>query len=476
MHDADGEIIMSASPSVDIIDQPIENLRAYENSPRTHNSRQYRKVSALIKKYGPVVPLVVDPNGVVVDGYLRLQCMKDLGYRKVPTVIVRSNSVADIRAMRLAFNRIPLDAGWDKQKLRDEFQELIAADYELDLTAFDRPEIDGILEIETPSIGIVDASDPVVAPEKIAVSRLGDKIVCGSHRIVCGNALDADAQSSLFGGEVARMGMTDPPYNVPMAVVGGKGATKHREFAMGSGEMSDDGFKAFLTRFIETAVRVLAEGALLYIWMDWRHIDALIAAGKAAGLNLANIAVWAKTSAGMGSLYRSQHEFRSVFKFGTAPHVNNVELGRHGRSRSNVWTARGMAGWGGDRDELLALHPTVKPVRLLADAILDASKRGDVVLDCFLGSGSTLIACEEIGRRCFGVELDPLYVDVAVRRWQTVTRKDAVFADTAETFNERSDRVQKAAAATAGAGDTETVSTPPSAPVSNPELQGRGHE
>ena len=468
---------MSVLPSLEIVEQSIDGLRAYEQSARTHNRRQYQKVLALIQKHGPVVPLIVDPNGIVVDGHLRLQCLKHLGYVTVPTVIVRSNSVADITAMRLAFNRIALDAGWDKQKLRHELQELILADYELDLTGFDAPEIDSVIEIETPSIGIVDEADPVVTPEKIAVSRLGDTIVCGDHRILCGNALDRTALTNLLASAAARMVMTDPPYNLPIdGFVGGKGKIKHREFAVASGEMSDGDFIAFLKGYFEAAIAALVDGALLYVWMDWRHIDALIAAGKSTGLSLINVCAWAKTAAGMGSLYRSQHELCSVFKFGTAPHVNNVELGRHGRSRSNVWTARGMAGWGGDRNELLVLHPTVKPVRLLADAILDASKRGDIVLDSFLGSGSTLLACEEIGRRCYGVELDPLYVDVAVRRWQNATGKDAVFAETGEIFNERADRMRTAADTTVGVGSTKTVSAPSSIPTNDLEMPAATHD
>jgi DNA modification methylase len=468
---------MSATPSLEIIEQPIDSLRPYEHSARTHNRRQYQKVRALIQKHGPVVPLIVDPNGIVVDGHLRLQCLKDLGYAAVPTVIVRSNNVADIKAMRLAFNRIGLDAGWDKQKLRNELQELISADYELDLTAFDAPEIDAVIEIETTSIGIVDETDPIVTPEQIAVSRFGDKIVCDDHRIVCANALDRAVLTNLFAGEAARMVMTDPPYNLEIdGFVGGKGTIKHREFAVASGEMSDEEFVAFLKGYFEAAVTALVDGALLYVWMDWRHVDALIAAGKATGLCLINICIWAKTAAGMGSLYRSQHELCSVFKFGTASHVNNVELGKHGRSRSNVWIARGMAGWGGDRNELLALHPTVKPVRLLADAILDASKRGDIVLDSYLGSGSVLVACEEIGRRCYGTELDPLYIDVAVRRWQNATGKDAVFADTGEIFNERADRMRAAAATTAGVSDIENVSVPLSVPASDIEMPAARHD
>jgi DNA modification methylase len=467
----------SRPPSLEIIDQPIDQLRGYENSAHTHNRAQYAKVSAFIKKYGPVIPLITDPNGVIIDGVLRWQCLKDQGYKTAPTVTVRNNNPADIKAMRLALNRIPLDAGWDKQKLRAELQYLIDVDYDLDLTGFDPPEIDALIEIDTPSIGIVENTDEVVTPQGPAISKTGDIIVCDRHRLICGDALDCTTILNLLASTPVRLVMTDPPYNIPIdGFVGGKGAIKHREFAVASGEMSDGEFVAFLTRYFEAAVTALADGALLYVWMDWRHIDALITAGKTTGLSLLNVCVWAKTAAGMGSLYRSQHELCSVFKFGTAPHVNNIELGKHGRSRSNVWTARGMAGWGRDRDALLSLHPTVKPVRLLADAILDASKRGDIVLDSFLGSGSTLVACEDVGRRCFGVELEPLYVDVAVRRWQIATGKDAVFADTGEIFNERSDRVRKAVVMAAGTDGIESVSASPSIPVSDPELQGSGHD
>lgn len=446
---------MSSPSSLEIIDQPIDQLQGSENSAHAHNRAQYTKVSALIKKFGPVIPLIVDPNGTIVDGVLRWQCLKDLGYETVPTVTIRTNNPADIRAIRLALNRIPLDAGWDKQKLRAELKYLIDVDYDLDLTGFDAPEIDAIIEIDNPSIAIVEGIDEAVTPQAPAVSKTGDIIVCGRHRLICGDGLDRTILSNLLAEIPVRLVMTDP---------------------VASGEMCDSEFIAFLTRYFETALTALADGALLFIWMDWRHIDALIAAAKTTGLSLVNICVWAKTAAGMGSLYRCQHEFCSVFKFGTAPHVNNVELGKHGRSRSNVWAARDMAGWGRDRDTLLSLRPTVKPVRLLADAILDTSKRGDIVLNSFLGSGSVLIACEDIGRRCFGVELDPLYVDVAVRRWQIATGKDAIFADTGEIFNERSGLVRKAGAIAAGTGGSETPSASPSTSTADPELQGNGHE
>jgi hypothetical protein len=262
---------MSSRPSLEIIDQPIDQLRGCENSAHTHNRAQYAKVSALIKKHGPVIPLIVDPNGEVIDGFLRLQCLKDQGYKTVPTVTVRTNNPADIKTLRLALNRIPLDAGWDKQKLRDELKYLIDVDYDLNLTGFDAPEIDAIIEIDTPSIGIVEGTGEVVTPQAPAICKTGDIIVCDRHRLICGDALDRTILSNLLAGTPVRMVMTDPPYNIPIdSFVGGKGAIKHREFAVASGEMSDGESIAFLTRYFETALTALADGALLYVWMDWR--------------------------------------------------------------------------------------------------------------------------------------------------------------------------------------------------------------
>ncbi len=449
----------SSSSTIEITERSVNDLRPPERSVRTHNRAQERKLTRIIRKHGIVAPIIVDPNGNIINGELVWKCSKKLGFDSVPTVVVRTNDPAAVKALRLALNRVAEDAGWDKENLREELKYLLEVDYELDLTGFDAPEIDAILEIETPTIGVVDLDEEEL-PTGPAVADTGDIIACGRHRIACGDARDPALLARLRGKNAVRMVMTDPPYNVPIdGFVGGKGSVKHREFAHASGEMSDAEFLAFLAAFFTTAMTTLIPGALVYAWMDWRHIDTLIAAGKQSGLSLLNLCVWAKTTAGMGSLYRSQHELCAVFKFGDEPHVNNVELGKHGRSRSNLWTARGMASFGRERNEL-SLHPTIKPVRLLADAILDASKRGDTVLDSFLGSGSTLLACDEIGRRCFGVEIDPAYVDVAVRRWQKVTRRDAIFEDTGETFDERAVRRAAEAADLETSGSSADTAAP----------------
>jgi DNA modification methylase len=234
------------------------------------------------------------------------------------------------------------------------------------------------------------------------------------------------------------MCFVDPPYNIPVAgFVSGKGRVKHREFVQGVGELSSDQFTKFLVESLTVLLRSAADGALVYACMDWRHIYELLAAGRQCNLELLNLCVWAKTNAGMGSIYRSQHELICVFKVGSANNTNNVDLGRHGRNRSNLWTYRGLNSFGTDRDQLLASHPTVKPVLMIADAIRDITRRGDAVLDTFLGSGSTIIAAEETGRVGIGADLDPLYVDVAVQRWQTRTRCDALHAETRELFDDR---------------------------------------
>jgi DNA modification methylase len=243
-------------------------------------------------------------------------------------------------------------------------------------------------------------------------------------------------------GKNANACFVDPPYNVPIAgFVSGKGHVRHREFVEGAGELSSEQFSRLLKQSLSVLKQSSCPSALIYACMDWRHLYELFDAGRENGLDLINLCVWAKTNAGMGSLYRSQHEIICVFKAGAAKHLNNVELGRHGRNRSNVWTYRGMNSFGSGRDELLSTHPTVKPVLLIADAIRDVTKRGDVVLDTFMGSGSTIMAAEETGRVGVGIDLDPLYVDVAVRRWHAQTRRDAVHAETGELFDDRAKRL-----------------------------------
>ena len=244
----------------------------------------------------------------------------------------------------------------------------------------------------------------------------------GQHRLYCGNALEDMSYAALMGDSRAQMVITDPPYNVPIkGHVRGKGKVQHREFEMASGEMSEGEFETFLKTSLGHMAAYSLPGSLHYFFMDWRHMRELLRAGYYTYDELKNICVWVKRNSGMGSHYRSRHELVLLFKLGNAPHINNVELGRFGRNRTNVWEYAGVNSFGKDRDAALAMHPTVKPAAMIKDAIMDSSNRGDITLDPFLGSGTTLIAAEQSGRRGYGMELDPLYVDTAIRRWEALT-------------------------------------------------------
>jgi DNA modification methylase len=402
--------------------RPIDSVKPYDRQLRRHDRRKINKLKKLIGHFGQVVPIIVDANQIIIDGHAVWQAMRELGSGDIATITVAGRSNPEIKALRLALNRLTAEAAWDNQELRAEFEDLISLSFDLDLTAFDAAEIDHVLELDLPHANVVEDEEQIPAVQAQAVTKPGDIWACGDHRLGCGNAQDGGFAARVRGGVLVDVCFTDPPYNVPIAgFVSGKGRNQHREFVQGTGEMSPDEFTGFLAAALNVLQASSSPRALIYTCMDWRHVHELLDAGRQCGLELYNICVWAKSNAGMGSLYRNQHELICVFKAGSETPANNVELGRHGRNRSNLWTYRGFNAFGNERDELLAMHPTVKPVTMVADALRDVTKRGGSVLDTFMGSGSTLIAAEETGRRCFGTELDPLYVDVAIRRWQIHT-------------------------------------------------------
>jgi DNA modification methylase len=305
---------------------------------------------------------------------------------------------------------------------------------DLEITGFEPAEIDSLVaDFGDPE------PDPVDSVVKIAdrpVSRKGDLWQCGHHRLLCGDACDESNLAALMGRDRAAMIFADPPYNVQISSTVGRGKIKHREFAFASGEMSPSSFIAFLKQWMRLVAKFSEDGSIHYVCIDWRHLSEALAAGNEAYTELKNLVVWAKTNAGQGSFYRSQHELVLVFKNGHGPHQNNIELGRHGRSRSNVWNYAGVNSFRAGRLDELTIHPTVKPVALVADAMRDCSRRGDIVLDPFMGSGTTILAAERVGRRGYGVELDPVYVDAAIRRWQEFTKRDALLKATGQTLDE----------------------------------------
>jgi DNA modification methylase len=404
-------------------------LRPWKRNARTHSKKQIRQIADSIETFGFTNPVLIDAENSILAGHGRVAAAKLLEMATVPCVRLEHMTPEQKRAYVLADNKLALNAGWDDQILAAELGELmnLDLDFSVEITGFSIPEIDGLMEGLAPEEPGDPREDMVPDPVGVPVRcQPGDLWQLGRHRLLCGNALDADTVALLMEGELARMVFTDPPYNVPIdGHVGGLGKTRHREFAMASGEMSSDAFTAFLRRAFQNLVRHSEDGAIHYICMDWRHIAELQAAAAGVYTELKNLIVWVKDNGGMGTFYRSRHELIFAFKHGAAPHVNTFELGQHGRYRTNVWQYKGVNTLRAGRMEELALHPTVKPVQMIADAIKDVSGRGEVVLDLFGGSGSTLIAAEKTGRRAFLMELDPVYCDRILQRWETYAKDEA---------------------------------------------------
>ena len=418
-------------PSLEIVQLPLADLRMPARRLRKVDAAHVREVAATISALGFCVPVLVGANNLIIDGVIRVEAAKLLGLGCAPCVRMEHMSAEEQRLLRLAVNRLGEKGQWDLAELKIEFEELILTEAPIEISGFGLDEIDHILlddEADAVETGPLEPSAGAAA-----VSRVGDVYQLGPHRIACGDATDPAAYLPLFdGGAAARLVLTDVPYNVKIAgnVTGGA----HREFVKASGEMSRDEFLKFNADEIAAATAHLVEGGVYGTFIDWRGLPIVDEAAKTVGLEALNLIVWAKTNAGMGSLYRSQHELLPLFKKGSAPHVNNVELGKKGRWRSNVWTYPGASSLGSDARRGLQDHPTVKPTAMLEDAMLDLTHRGDIVLDPFLGSGSTLIAADKTARVCRGLELDPLYVDVIIRRYQAHSGDAAILLETGETF------------------------------------------
>ncbi|OYX48792.1 MAG: DNA methylase N-4 [Alphaproteobacteria bacterium 32-64-14] len=400
---------------------PIALLKPSLSSARTHSKKQIGQIAKSIETFGWTNPILTDEDNRVMAGQARLEAAKQLGLLEVPTIRLTDMSEAQKRAYVIADNKLAEQAGWDRAVLAVEFKSIIEIDADFDLTdiGFETGEIDVLLaEPMALEEGDEEDHEPEIDPERPLITKRGDLWQLGVHRLGCGDALNRDDLVQLMGDEQATMVFTDVPYNIPIrGFVSGLGSANHDEFAMASGEMTAAEFTDFLRKVMANLVEATVPGSIHFHCIDWRHIYDMLTAGRETYSEVKNICVWAKTNAGMGSLYRSQHELVVVFKNGTAPHINNVELGRHGRSRSNVWTYAGVNTFGAERANL-AIHPTVKPVAMIEDAIMDCSNRGDAILDAFCGSGSTLIAAERAGRRGFGLEIEPKYVDAALRRFR----------------------------------------------------------
>src|SRR5438128_5711488 len=407
----------------------IGDLKPFPGNPRHHPEDQ---IARLMRSIGRVWtnPILIDETRTILAGHARLEAAERLGRREVPTLTIAGLSTAEKRAVVIADNRLPEQAVWDFDLLREHFKELIDLDFDVELTGFSTGEIDLVLDGKPAPAATDPADDLTGLGEGPAVSRPGDVWELGRHRLICGDALRDTSYQALLQGELAQMVVTDPPYNVPIkghAV--GRGKTRHREFTMAAGEMSEEAYTAFLASFIRNAIAFSVDGSINYLFIDWRHLPELLAAARPLYAEWKNLLVWNKTNAGQGSFYRNKHELIGVFKNGAAPHINNFGLGAKGRYRSNVLDFPGVNCLHPARRGELDLHPTVKPVALIADLIRDCSRRNGIILDPFGGSGTTILAAERTGRIARLIELDPLYVDLAIRRWEQTTGMAARHAE-----------------------------------------------
>lgn len=399
----------------------LDTLEEYPNNPRQHDTKQLTKIQRSIEEFGFINPILVDEKNEIIAGHARLEAARLANLQQVPIIRLGHLSAAQKKAYRIADNKLAELGTWSIERLQLEFQELdkLNLDFSLGITGFDMGDIDLILEGQETKADPKANNIPFIPDDEI-ISQEGDIWQLGAHRIICGNSLQKEVLAQLMEDKKADMVFTDPPYNVKInGHVCGAGSVQHKEFKFASGEMTSEEFTTFLHTSFERLCEFSKDGSLHYICMDWRHIKEIVSAGAVYD-QFKNLCVWRKNNAGMGSFYRSQHELIFMFKHGKEAHINNVELGIHGRYRTNVWNYPGVNSISEENAEKRAMHPTVKPVELIKDAILDASNRGGIVLDSFLGSGSTLIAAEKAGRVCYGVELEPKYVDTAIRRYESL--------------------------------------------------------
>jgi ParB/RepB/Spo0J family partition protein len=406
----------------------IADLTPDPHNPRKHSRAQIRAIARSIEAFGFNAPILIDRNRQIVAGHGRYEATKLLGLTQVPVIFLDHLIETQAKAYQMADNKLTDRSAWDDAKVAVQLKELseLVLDFDIEAIGFEPPEIDFLIQsLDAPDAADhADEFDAVAGP---AVSVVGDLWLLGTHRLYCGSALDPTAYATLMETKKAAAVFADAPYNVKIdGNVSGHGNITHREFVMATGEMTEEEFTEFLTAGLALICANSEAGALVYACMDWRHMWELLAAGRTSGCELLNLCVWAKNNGGLGSLYRSRHELVFVFRNGSQSHLNNIQFGRFGRNRTNVWNyakVNSFARKGSKRD--LELHPTVKPIALVSDAILDSTKRDDIVLDSYIGSGTSILAAERTSRRCFGIEIDPIYVDTAIMRWERMTGREA---------------------------------------------------
>jgi DNA modification methylase len=425
-------------PQIKLESRALSSLHAPARAVRQVRPEHIAEIARSISTFGVVDPILITAGGKIIDGVSSVEAARTIGLGIVPCAVIDHLKPEEVRLLRLALNRLGEKGRWDLDELKIEFHELLDIGVPVEVTGFTLPEIDIVTMHDEAVVDQVANAVPAVVADAPVISKLGDVWKLGRHRLLCADATKPESYAQLFeGAPLARAVFTDPPYNIKIdGFAVGAGSIKHREFVAASGEMTDEEFDTFLAEFLKAASAQLVDGGILFVCIDWRHAEHVQRAARRAELSHVNTAVWSKGNGGLGGLYRSAHEFVLILKKGSGTSVNNVELGKHGRDRTNVWTYPGANQRGSSAHAELANHPTPKPVELVADAIMDVTRRNDVVLDPFTGSGTTIIAAEKTGRTARGLELDPAYVDLIVRRFETFTGVQAVHAVTGETFAE----------------------------------------
>ena len=431
----DGQVRNDLLPEIKIEERPVKALKDSPNRVRKTKPKHVKRVKTSIDRFGFTDPVLIRGDEIV-DGHIRVAAARATGLNNIPCIDVGHLGEADVRSLRLALNKLQEQGTWDETALALEFAYQLEFNTDLSVTGFEAWQIDTVLEIGA-AVTEEDRDEdfgPLPDPNATAITRPGDLWRLNESFVLCGNARSAQDIETLVGQTAVALVFTDPPFNVP--IYGHVSSDRrHPEFHEASGEMAASDYEDLLADTHEVAASRLPPGGLVYTFIDWRHLYQLLTALQRIGLEQVQLCVWAKEHPGMGSFYRSQHELVVVAKVPGAPHNNNIQLGAHGRNRTNLWRFPGKTGGQADKEDDFDVHPTVKPVRLIEEAILDVTAPGDVVLDPFLGSGSTLLAAHRAQRRCLGLEISPAYVDVAIRRWQAMTGEQAVLVATGEPFD-----------------------------------------
>ena len=429
--------------------RPLASLKSYSRTIRKHPEKQLVKLAASMREFGYLVPALVNADGVIIAGEARVAAARRIGLTAIPVIEVSHLSPAQVRAFRIADNKLGDLSTFDTRELAIEMEAILSADISVESLGFETAEVDLMMSLgDEPE---ADPADAIPALPDQPVTRSGDRWNLGDHRLLCASSLEETSWAALMGGELAAMAFTDAPFNVPVnGHVSGSG--KFSEFSMASGEMSETEFIEFNRIYLTRMAAHLSDGAILFACMDWKHLFEILTAVRSVGLSLINLCVWNKSNGGQGSFYRSKHELVLVLKKGRERHINNIQLGATGRYRCNVWDYAGANSFGRSRTADLNDHPTVKPAALVADAIRDVSHNQQIVVDAFMGSGTTIIAAERTRRRAYGIEIEPGYVDVAIRRWSELTGSEVILQATGETFAQvRARRYAEASALTAAA-------------------------